>query len=148
MPTSHAAVHTTKADRYLAQLCRHAHAVSGRPGKRLREHLEPGGVQPRIERIESSETHATLQFDLGRCIVHAGSAALTLRVEANDTAALRRIEQLVAADIERFGRRDQVTVLWRTDDVNDIDRDGDHRPACGHDPDHAPGDDHRSSPRR
>lgn len=119
MPTSHARIHTPKAGRYLAQLCRHAQAVSGRPGQHLHEHLEPSGAHLRIQRVESSETRGTLHFDRGRCIVQAESDALTLRVEADDAAGLRQIEQVVAADIERFGSRDQVTVTWHRDDPDD-----------------------------
>jgi hypothetical protein len=119
MPTSEAYVLTQHASRYLTQLCRHADAVSRRPGQRLHDHLGPAGEHPRIRHVERSDTNATLDFDQGRCTVHAEPDALTLRIAADDMDRLRRIEDLIAADLQRFGTREHLTVTWRNGDTSD-----------------------------
>jgi hypothetical protein len=116
MPTSEARVPTQNADRYLTQLCRHATAMSGDAGRRMHDHAGPGHAHPRIRYVEQSETGATLNFDQGRCTLHAEQDALVLRTEAGDAVGLRRIEALIAADLERFGGREHVTVTWSNDD--------------------------------
>lgn len=121
MPISEARVQTLKADRYLAQLCRHADAISRRPGRHLHDSPAPAHPDLRIRQVERSGTTATLEFDLGRCTLDTEPDALTLRAEADDAASLRRLEDLIAADIERFGNREQVTVAWRRHHDNNGD---------------------------
>lgn len=116
MPTSEARVPTQHAGRYLVQLCRHADAVSGHAGQRLHDHDGPAHPHLRIQQVERSETDATLDFDQGRCTGRAEPDALVLRAEAGDAASLRRIEDLIAADLERFGTREHLTVSWRNGD--------------------------------
>ena len=141
MPTSEAQIRTPHSGKYLAQLCRHAEAISHRPGQRLHDHVGPDHAHPRIQHVERSDTDATLTFDQGRCIVRADADALTLRVEADDVASRQRIEKLIGADVERFGSRQHLTVAWRN--CNDEDNhDHDH----SHD-DHSHDDDsHGSGP--
>lgn len=113
MPISQARVQTQHAGRYLTQLCRHAQAVSGHPGQNLHHHLGPDSAHPRMRHVEQSDTDATLDFDQGRCTMRVEPDALALRAEADDAASLRRIEDLITADIERFGTREHLTVTWR-----------------------------------
>ena len=115
MPTSEAHVPTQQAARYLTQLCRHADAVGGHAGRHLHDHAGPAHEHPRMRHVERSDTAATLDFDQGRCTMHAGPDALVLRAEADDAESLRRIEDLIAADLERFGTREHLTVTWRGD---------------------------------
>jgi cation diffusion facilitator family transporter len=119
MPTSEARVQTQHAGRYLAQLCRHANAVSGRAGQRMHSHAEPAHAHPRMRHVEWSDTAATLDFDQGQCTVRAEPDALALRVEADDADSLRRIEDLIAADLERFGTREHLTITWHSDGDED-----------------------------
>jgi hypothetical protein len=117
MPTSEAHVPTQHAARYLAQLCRHAEAVGGHAGRRLHDHAGPARDHPRMRHVERSDTAATLDFDQGRCTMRAEPDALVLRAEAGDAERLRRIEDLIAADLERFGTREHLTVTWRDADA-------------------------------
>jgi hypothetical protein len=56
---------------------------------------------------EWSDTHGTVTFDpWGTCTVHAGANVLTLRIEATDEDNLRRIQDVIARNFARFGRRD------------------------------------------
>ncbi len=66
-------------------------------------------------RVIRSDTDATLDFDRGRCVVEAGPDVLVLRIEADDAVSLQQLESLIAADIERFANREQLTVVWRND---------------------------------
>ncbi len=100
---STAIVETERPVRYLAQLARHATAMSGGHGPHAA--LEVG--------VEQSDERAVLRFvHLGQCVIEAGERTLSLRVEAAEESALRRIQDIVAADLTRFGRRDHVTVTW------------------------------------
>jgi hypothetical protein len=131
MPTSAARIETPQAARYLAMLSRHADAVTGRASQHLHRHATTPDAHPRLRHVERSDTDATLHFDQGRCTIHVEPDALALRAEADDAENLRRIEDLIAADLHRFGAREHLTITWRTA-VND-DRSVEsmtHCPSC------------------
>lgn len=88
---SSARVPTPKAERYAKQLCGHASWKA--------RHVSPDGV------IEFPD-------GMGTCRVTAEPAHLVLAVEATSQASLDRIQDIVAANIERFARRDGLTVAW------------------------------------
>ncbi|MGW5361938.1 DUF2218 domain-containing protein [Actinopolymorpha pittospori] len=116
MPTSDARVETAQARRYLKQLCQHANAISRHTGRGMHSHRVADTTELRLREVESSEANAVLMFDQGSCTIHAEAEILTLRVEADNAADLRRIEETVAADLERFGNRERLTVPWRSHD--------------------------------
>lgn len=92
MIRSAARVETDRADRYLAQLCRHfAHKVPA----------------------ESDGRHGRADFGWGVCTLTATPDALLLDAEAADAAGLDRVEFVVRDHTERFGARDGLTVTWR-----------------------------------
>jgi hypothetical protein len=96
-----ARIETERPSRYLVQLCRHASAMDGAHGHT--------GV-----RAEWSETHGTVHFgQWGRCVLDAEAGTLTVRVEADDEDGLRRIQEVVSRDLDRFGRRDRLAVDWQ-----------------------------------
>ena len=43
----------------------------------------------------------------------ATPGTLTLRAEAADQGSLQRVQDIVTRDIERFGKRRQLTVTWQ-----------------------------------
>jgi len=108
MLTAEARVQTANASRYLGQLCSHATKFS----HRLR-HLHGGGARPEILGVDWTDTHGTLDLSWGKCTLDADPATLTVRVDAEDEENLRRVQDIVAADLERFGRRDGVAVSWQ-----------------------------------
>jgi hypothetical protein len=110
MLTAETIIQTTNASRYLVQLCEHATKI----GHRLR-HLHSGTThaRPEVLDVEWSETHGILTLSWGRCVLDAGPTTLTVRVEAASEENLRRVQDLVAADLERFGQRDHLTVVWQ-----------------------------------
>ena len=114
MPTSEARIETDRPERYLAQLCQHASAMGG-GGHAARMHA--GGHPASDEgdvRAEWSDARGDLTFTPGgTCTVVAEGTSLTLRIDAVDEAALRRIEGILSRDLDRFGRRDGLVVDWQ-----------------------------------
>jgi hypothetical protein len=120
MPASHAHVPTSRATRYLAQLCSHGRLMS-----RLTRHRAPGHGQdqdhgaghgndgaPPAATATSAGAEGIIDFGWGRCTLRATDGELTLHAEAEDPRRLRQIEDGVAARLQRIGRRDQLTVTW------------------------------------
>jgi hypothetical protein len=114
MPTIETTVHTERAERYLAQFCKHATAMGGSGGHRPRLHMHgrPGHVDMQAH-AEWSETRGVITFAPdGRCTMDADATTLTVRVEADDEEALVRIQDIVAQDLARFSSRDPLTLSW------------------------------------
>ena len=88
---STAAVATDKPVPYMRQLCKHfGHKVDTSFG----------------------EDSGYIQFDFGRCELHAADGMLTLDVSAPDAESHERIERVIGSHLERFGRRDELSVAW------------------------------------
>ena len=116
MLTAQAQVKTHRSSRYLVQLCRHAAAMGDIDGDRPRTHggsAAPAGHEVQLQ-AEWSDTHGTVSFaPRGRCTLQASEDTLTLRVEATDEGTLRRLQEVLTRNLERFGRRDRLTVAWQ-----------------------------------
>ena len=90
--TSHAEVATDNPVAYMRQLCKHfGHKVDASFG----------------------EDTGYIQFDFGRCELHANGGTLTLNVSAGDVESHERMERVIGSHLERFGRRDELAVAWR-----------------------------------
>jgi len=112
MLTAEASVQTEQPSRYLVQLCRHAQQVH-RVRHWPRAYGGGGGQPPpKVQHVEWSETRGTVNFGWGQCTMEASAGTLTLRAEAADQENLQRVQDIVARDIERFGKRDHLTVMW------------------------------------
>jgi hypothetical protein len=113
MPAAEAHIQTEQPTRYLAQLCKHAGQVH-----RLR-HRPPahgagdGQSPPRVQHVECTETNGIVNFGWGQCTLRATPHTLTLRAEAASEEDLRRVQDIVASDIERFGKREHLQVTWQ-----------------------------------
>jgi hypothetical protein len=92
MPASHASVATEKPAPYMKQLCRHfGHKVD----------------------VSFDDERGSIALAMGRCELDATEPGLLqLRVEAEDAAGLERTQQVIGSHLERFGRRDELTVSW------------------------------------
>ncbi len=113
MLTAEAEIRTERASRYLVQFCRHADQMRTRTHSVRRGHGR-GQPPPEVRNVEWSDTHGVITVDWGQCTLEATSDGLTLHAEAADEQRLRRIEVLVAQRLETIGRRDNLTVTWRT----------------------------------
>ena len=90
--TSRAEVATDKPVAYMRQLCKHfGHKVDASFG----------------------EDSGYIQFDFGRCDLHADDGTLTLDVSAADAESHERMERVIGSHLERFGKRDELTVSWK-----------------------------------
>jgi hypothetical protein len=110
MLTAETTLRTTNASRYLVQLCQHATKV-----RHHFRHLHVRKVRerPEVLDVDWSDSHGTLSLTGGRCILDADATVLTVRVEAADHEHLRRVQDIIGADLERFGRREGLAVTWR-----------------------------------
>ena len=90
--TSHADVATDKPVAYMRQLCKHfGHKTDASFG----------------------EDSGYIQFEFGRCEMYAVDRTLRLQVSAPGGEQHERMERVIGSHLERFGRRDGLTVSWR-----------------------------------
>lgn len=103
MPTIRATVSTTRAARYLAQLCSHA----GHSGSAIPHQLTSEAI---------SDTSGRIRLGEAWCDLAADAAALTLVVSAEDPEQARNVQTAVTRTLERIGRRDGLVVVWEEDE--------------------------------
>ena len=111
MPGAEAHVQTSSAGRYLARLCQHAGKMGQPQRHRPRTHGSSGG-SPEVLHAEYSETEGSIVLNWGRCSLKAGPGSLTLRADAADEESLTRIQDMIAGRLEKFGRRENLSVTW------------------------------------
>lgn len=114
MPSAEAHVQTERPNRYLVQLCRHF----SHKGEHLRHRsgTQHSGFPPMPAdqvRVEWSDTHGIVDFGWGKCTMKATPEVLMLRAEATDDGNLRRVQDIVTGHLDRFSRRDPLTVSWQ-----------------------------------
>lgn len=115
MQSAEAVIETEQASRYLEQLCRHAQEMGTHLGRlgHLRRAMDHVGSRPELQHVEWTETSGTIVLNWGQCIMQASPGVLRARAEATDEENLRRIQDLVTARLETFGRRSSLRVVWR-----------------------------------
>jgi hypothetical protein len=111
MLTAEADIRTEHAATYLARLCGHAGKM-GTAGHRRPSHAR-GDAPPEVRRVECSGTEGTVSLDWGQWTMRAFPGRLTVRAEAADPESLRRIQDLLTSRLQKFGRREHLTVDWR-----------------------------------
>jgi uncharacterized protein len=92
MPASHASVPTEKPAPYMKQLCKHfGHKVD----------------------VQFDDEQGTIQLPMGRCELDATQpGVLQMHVSATDAESLERTQHVIGSHLERFGRRDELSVTW------------------------------------
>jgi uncharacterized protein len=90
--TTSAEVTTDKPVAYMRQLCKHfGHKTEA----------------------SYNDDSGYIQFDFGRCELHARDGQLELVVSAADEEDHGRMERVIGSHLERFGRRDELSVDWQ-----------------------------------
>lgn len=111
MLVAEARISTRRASRYSKQLCRHADQM-----RRIRRQPaaghSAGSAGPEVNHVDYFDAVAAVQFADGRLTMQATADTLTLRVEAADDDALRRLQDGVANRLQTIGRRDQLATTW------------------------------------
>ena len=116
MFTAEADIQTEYAARYLARLCGHAGKMGGMAGRRLghrRPPHAPGGAPPEVRRVDCSGTEGTVTLDWGQWTMRASPGLLAVRAEAADQESLRQIQDLLTSRLQKFSRREHLTVHWQ-----------------------------------
>lgn len=127
MTSAEARIETERASRYLRQLCSHAASITEAGGRPMRHFRRPGAGSAEDAardnvRLHSewSETHGVIRFNpQGQCTADATTTTLTLRIDAADEAKLLWIQQIITRNLNRFGRRDRLVVVWHPIEVGD-----------------------------
>jgi hypothetical protein len=119
MPAAEATVRTEYPGRYLVQLCKHASKMDGHLRPRPRAH-GGGAAAPEIRSAEWTSTDGIVTLNWGQWTMRAAPGTLTLRAEADSQENLRRIQDFVAARLEKIGGRDHLTVNWQLPDPPSI----------------------------
>ncbi|SEM20907.1 DUF2218 domain-containing protein [Streptacidiphilus jiangxiensis] len=119
MPTAEAHLVTARASRYLVQLCRHLGQMT-RLSHRPRGGHGGGRTPPAVQHVDWTDTHGTVRFADGQWTLEATTDQLTLRVEAGDEEALQRLQDGIAARIEKIGRRDGLQVHRQRPETGDL----------------------------
>lgn len=115
MITSEARVRTDRANRYLTQLCDHGGKMRLAAFHRRPNHQAHGGDDgpPAVRHAQSTGADGVIDFGWGRCTLHATAEELVLTAQSEDEQGLQRIQDGIAARLQRIGRRDKLTVDWR-----------------------------------
>src|SRR5262245_25161870 len=90
-----AIIPTANAAAYIRRLCRHfAHKIPAT--------------------FDDTQGHAP--FAMGTCTMQAAPDTLTLRVEAEDQAAVARVQDIVMTHLMQFAHQEQLSVAWVEED--------------------------------
>jgi uncharacterized protein len=89
--SSQATVSTEKPVPYMRQLCKH--------------------FGHKVDAVFTDDS-GYINFEAGRCDLRAGDGELLLTVTAETEENRERLRNVVGSHLERFGRRDELSVSW------------------------------------
>ena len=109
MLIAEARIESRRSSRYLVQLCEHL----DRKAQALPDVNYKAQAHPEVDaHVEWSDDRGVASFGWGRCTLRADTGVLSLRAESLDERNLQRVEELVADHLERFAKRERLTVAW------------------------------------
>ena len=88
---STATIKTAKAERYLAQLCKHFCRKV------------PAAFEGSVGWVD---------LPMGRADLEASNQVLTVKLEGEDSDKLTQLEEIMQCHLERFAFREDLTVVW------------------------------------
>jgi multisubunit Na+/H+ antiporter MnhF subunit len=74
-----------------------------------------------VVKVEYAENEGKIAFSWGDCTLRSTSDTLAVHIEADDVDKLVGLQGILTADLERFGRRDGLTVSWPGDAATKAD---------------------------
>jgi len=114
MPIAEGHVTTSRADRYLGQLCEHLGQLSHGAARHGHGHSAGSSHEPPPVLHASADGHRGLiVFGWGTCALLATDDELQLRLESADAGALERAREQIGQRIATIGRRDGLRVTWQ-----------------------------------
>jgi hypothetical protein len=114
VPSAESRIRTANAAGYLARLCDHLSKLgtpSRFPGHGPRLHAR-GGQMPAVLQAEHTHDTGTVTLSWGQLALRASADELTIRASAGSRENLRRIQDMTAGRLARFGRREHLDIQW------------------------------------
>jgi uncharacterized protein len=87
-----------------------ANVATERPAPYMRQLCKHFGHKNDADFGDSS---AWIRFPYGLCEMEVGDGALLITVSAEKTEDCERLEGVIGSHLERFGRRDALSVSWQ-----------------------------------
>ena len=112
MPIAEARIPTTRAERYLAQLCDHLGHMRHGPNA-ARPHRVGRHGTAAVQQVEHGDRYGQIVFDWGTCTLQALDDALIVRADAATDNDLKRAQAMIGHRVETIGRREHLTVIWQ-----------------------------------
>jgi hypothetical protein len=114
VPSAETRIPTAKAAGYLARVCGHLSKLAAnsrfpRHGPRLHAR---GGQPPAVLHAEHTHDTGTITLSWGQLTLHASADQLTIRASADSQENLRRIQDMTAVRLAKFGRREHLDIRW------------------------------------
>ncbi len=119
MLTVEARIETEQSGRYLVRLCTHAASMGRTQGRGIRVHRNEALSRGEVEvNAQWSDTQGTITFSpWGQCEITAIPTALVLRIEAASEEDVRRMQDIVIRDLDRFSGSEHLAIDWRPTDT-------------------------------
>jgi hypothetical protein len=113
MPSAETTIRTPNAAAYLDRLCGHLAKLAAPrrfPGHSPRMHA--GGEPPAVLHVEHAHGAGTVTLSWGRLALRAAGGELAIRAGADSQENLRRIQDMTAGRLRKFGRREALDIQW------------------------------------
>lgn len=114
MPSAQGRIQTPSAAAYLARLCGHLSKLAGAsrfPGHGPRMHTS-GGQPPAVLHAEHTHDTGTITLSCGQLTLRATTDELTINAAADSQENLRRMQDMTAGRLAKFGRREHLGIQW------------------------------------
>jgi hypothetical protein len=114
MPSAETRIRTANAAAYLARLCGHLGKLASTnrfPGHSPRLHAR-GGQPPAVLHAEHTHDAGTVTLSWGQLTLRAAADELTIRADSGSQENLQRIQNMTAARLAKFGRREHLDIDW------------------------------------
>jgi hypothetical protein len=113
MPSAQTHVQTANAAAYLARLCGHLSKLTASrfAGHGRRMHTS-GGQPPAVRHAEHTNDTGSITLSYGQLTLRATADELTIHAAADSQENLRRMQDMTAGRLAKFGRREHLDIQW------------------------------------